>query len=175
VVPGDELGRGGGESADQFISSAGPHLRNDRQYLAVCSAQPLHERAVEVRDRLAGYLAYPAPLLVGGLVGQRHTEPCRRLADLSVEIGMLSCDEPTHFPHSRTAAPLLGLLPSRSFPQAGLPHLDQQIPIGRTERAPLGLRPAVVRRCGGCGNGGSPVLRPAPVLEHGDRECGDHS
>jgi hypothetical protein len=91
----------------------------------VRGAQPLHERTVKVRHRLPGYLAYPAVLLVSGLVGQHHTKLCRDLADLRVEIGMLSRDKPAHLPHPRTAAPLLGLLPGRSFPQASLPYLDQ--------------------------------------------------
>src|SRR5258705_10407775 len=91
------VGRGG-EGANRVVTGAGPHARDQWEYLAVRGPEPVHEDAVKLLAAGRGHLVKPALLLSGRRIGQLHTKLSGHLQHDLVELLMFGAHLPTDLP-----------------------------------------------------------------------------
>ena len=128
-----------GELAHQRVAGACPHLGEDRTARCLALPHPLHEDPVEVRAGRRGDLGHPRLLRGARAVGQHDAELVGDLADLDVELRVLGAEAFADLAHGGRAGLLRGLLAGGVFPEARLVDLHEQVAVGGSERAPLGL------------------------------------
>ena len=181
----DECGSVGGERPDELVAGTGPHSGDSRKHFAIGCPQPLREHPVIFRARPSGQIRQPTLLGCGGPVWQRYPELARYHLHLLVEVAVIHRGAFGDGADLRVTALLLSSLSARSPGKTGLPDHDQQVPIRSAQRTPPRWRPAGIllgdwavggRLTGELAVTGDrrPVLRGAPVLEHGEGQGGDH-
>ncbi|RKT56219.1 hypothetical protein C8E97_4908 [Saccharothrix australiensis] len=128
-----------GEPADGLVARGRADRADDREDRAARRARAVGERVVERRAGARPHLGHPRPLVGVGLVGQRHAEPRGRPHHAFVQEAVVAGRPRADVPHAPTGRAGLRLLAHRHLPQAREPHLDQEVPVRRGDRAERGL------------------------------------